>query len=307
MKMINLTHTILMLSAISCGKHTNSSGTSAIVGADTRRPNTEESLQKALGTIILSEKSICTAFVSGPGEITTASHCLSGSLTDFKFKTFDGTKFDIVAVIDNKPNADTIRLKCGVPDSSLQLGIFAPDTITTLAALDSATEKLVTTTVGHAELSQGIIYHTLDSLPGASGGALIQNNKIVGMHLGSVSPSKNVGVALHSLDEVDVSNLDIQAEGCNPFGTRSQRRACNIPTPSGSQNMTVCGYSFKVPVLSYTACQIGAALLPPNCTAVAAATGGGSCAANFAAVSAACVVSVATVASAASCCISGGC
>lgn len=122
----------------------------------------------------------------------------------------------------------------------------------------------------------------------------------------------NLGIAIDQMDSSDISAYHDELE--SEFKVKLPK----MPKVGGTlgdvgealkgrKKLDVCGYQINLPVISYAMCQAGSALLPANCTAAAAASGGTSCAANFGAVAASCPVSVGTVANMAACCIYGSC
>jgi V8-like Glu-specific endopeptidase len=98
-----------------------------------------------------------------------------------------------------------------------------------MISFDVNGNQLLVAADGTSHKVNGVIFHTLDTVAGASGSPIVQNGAVVGIHLGYF--------------------------------------------PRGEKNIA----------------------------------GGGSCAANYAAVTAACTVSVATVGEMAARCIKGGC
>jgi hypothetical protein len=151
---------------------------------------------------------------------------------------------------------------------------------------------------------------------------LNSNDEVFAIQIGQLTTSKlNVATPLPQTQfaeaKLDTLGDTVIVEGCCKIkapkiptkigGTLGQIGEGIKDAASGEKEMKICGYGFNVPIVSYALCQGSSALLPANCTAAAAVTAGGSCAANFAIVATSCAVSVATVAQAGDCCIKGGC
>jgi hypothetical protein len=289
-----------LLSLLASCRTSGLSETSNIVGPDDRKVSFDEALQKTLGTISQNEEIVCTAFISAVGEITTASHCVDDNLASFTFKTFDkGQSSPITGIVVRYANADVLKLKANVTAPVLSTATFDPAVTTKLAALDRQSLKLVETETGTTELDHGRIYHTLDTIPGASGGALLQNEAIVGIHIGSISDRTNVAVSLSSIREADESSLSVQPERCQWNG-----RGC---LPSGTKAVTVCGYNLTVPTAAYIVCSGSLAALPVGCSIGAPITAGTSCGAAGLLATTSCGISAATAAKMVKCCVQGGC
>ena len=305
--------------AITCSSHhskTPGSEEKAIIGTNDFIVEQDSSLRQLVGKLSLTDKS-CTAFVTGTNEITTAAHCLQtkDEVSKLQFTTGSGLTTSITNIIQLEPTMDGLILGTEVTfQSSLAMGSLQGNSLK-IVGFDSGKNELLTNVDCRFEnriAGSGVFAHSCDTIPGMSRSPILQSGKVVGIHLGYVEKiDQNAAyeVALLGDETTNVATIGIFGER----GTHIRNRTSlgNLGGISeildGRKKIVICGFEMQVPVVSYALCQVGAAVLPVNCTAAAAATGGGSCAANFAGVAATCVVSMATIGELAQCCIKGGC
>jgi hypothetical protein len=313
-----------LLLLVAC-KTSQSSSVSGIVGEDERTPVTKEFYERATGILAKDKSAICTAFATNANEIWTASHCVDEQLSLFEFQTKSGDKHSVEQIVSRDDESDIIQLRVK-PELKAYFRLApAPGDghASRVVSLDVSSMKLVESTSGSMFRYQGFWIHSYDTLPGASGSPVMNSNdEVFAIQIGQLTRSKlNVASPLPPA-QFSEANLDslgdsVIVEGCCKIkapkiptkigGTLGQIGEGIKDAASGEKEMKICGYGFNVPIVSYALCQGSSSLLPANCTAAAAVTAGGSCAANFAVVATSCAVSVATVAKAGECCIQGGC
>lgn len=191
-----------LISSFGCSPVAQKGETSSIIGKDDRTPASRSSLAitKAIGQLINSTQDrICTATVFTTDQIITAAHCISSKSDQLKFVKVDGTSLDISAVVSLDRGTDIARIKLAQPQK-----YFIP-----LATESSSNASLVTfdskspsALMGRCSMAAdqslaGILLHDCDTQEGSSGAALIYQNKIVGIHIGSVaSLHRNAAVDL---------------------------------------------------------------------------------------------------------------
>ena len=302
----------IVLSVSCTGKPASqSSKTTAIIGENDLAPEQDPLLRSTIGQLKISD-SICTAFVTGTNQITSAAHCLKDTqtkdLTALSFTSGAGVSAKIVKIetLDRKKDYLALTTDTSFP-KVLELGSLQGNSLK-LVGFDTGKGGLYAPSNCRLEervAKSGVFSHSCDTLPGYSGAPLLQQGKVVGIHLGyqeKIDRNAAYEVAQLKDDSTDVALVGIVDECLFDCHIRNV-----INIPDAKQALNICGYAMQVPVVSYAACQIGVAVLPADCTVGTAATGGGACAANIGVVAAACAVSIDTVGQAAACCIKGGC
>lgn len=200
------------------------SKTQAVMGDNNLREETDPDLLRKIG--VLSNGHVeCTAFLSGTAEITTAAHCLeSQNIGSFLFRPAREMHGFKVQIKNLRSEIDLAVLSVeGQTSSSLTVGEATPGRAQ-LVAYNAALQKVVTDdqcAVLRDGSRPGLLTHTCDSFEGMSGGILLQEGRVVGMHLGSLA-TKSINVALEMTFRGDrtlrLNRREISQEGL--FGKR---------------------------------------------------------------------------------------
>lgn len=213
------------LTSLACSPQSGSpSVAKAIIGEDNREPATNPSLARLIGRISIGETT-CTAFASASNEITTASHCLpideKFDATSAKFSSADGKLYALtelllldalkdIAIFKTAENLPSYFERAPLLGGSLMLVAVDPKTGGLTADRSCQYEKTIE--------SAGAIVHSCDSVPGESGAPLLQDGKVVGVHVGyKESLDRNIAFDLRRIDDdtVDMLSLELRKEGCH--------------------------------------------------------------------------------------------
>ncbi len=261
-----------------CGSD-SSADTTSIIGKDDRNTLTSSMLKKRIGTLNYSGSSVCTVFASGKNEITTAIHCLSDAnlaafsvLVNGKVMKISDAHFFV--------KADVVKLDIDGISDYFQASGFSDSEKSEIGSYALDKKEFVLSSKGSAVSAneEGFIMHTLDTIPGASGSPILQNGKVVGVHIGSVSENnnvKNIAVKFTEIDKVDVASFHL------PIMSESWW--------SGKTDVVLCGTSVgTVSYLTYAMCTAALTTATAACTASA----GVGCAPAFGSAAAICGIPI---------------
>lgn len=192
---------VFWITLFSCSQQEESRYEStAIIGQlDLQTINIQEYSQK-VGSLS-DGKSKCTAFLSGPSEVSTAGHCVENAdFASLRFKLENTNKTYPVKLIRHYRNADFALLEVdGIFESYFSFG-EVKDGNSSIVGFNYEKNELashVNCRISKDANYRGLLVHSCDSLPGMSGAPILQNGKIVGIHLGSL-PLKDANGALDS-------------------------------------------------------------------------------------------------------------
>ena len=191
----------------------------AIIGKDDRKTITDvpTKIAKTVGSLTSVGIHTCTAVVISPYEILTASHCYENLLWGtYEFKSLQG-KFKVHHHPKRINALDLVILPIqhdgylpprfvgdstyggypiGTPifSETLELGDFKPSgSKTEIYSLGYGSEVFH---ASHHEWpikpSTHILIHSLDTIFGGSGSPLLQDGKVVGIHIGNIQGTENV-------------------------------------------------------------------------------------------------------------------
>lgn len=168
---------------------------------------------------LLPVKGTCTAFASGPQEVTTAGHCFH-KLEDHKSFVFINGRGEIHRLLgmtyrSDSAKGDLAKFYAPTVKEHFEQAAFDPSLPVTMASYSSDLGKFTQNSVETAspEGSSGYLFSQLDSVKGASGSPVLQGGKVVAMHVAAVSrakkigPSGNIHVLLSMLDRADKSKV----------------------------------------------------------------------------------------------------
>ena len=208
--------------AIACSSHSAKAPGSeekSIIGSNEFVVEQDSTLRQLVGRLSLADKS-CTAFVTGTSEITTAAHCLQikDEISSLKFTSASGITTSITKIVELEPTKD--RLILGTEESfqnSLAKGLIQGNSLK-LVGYDSVKNDLFTTVGCQFEKrisGSGSFSHSCDTIPGMSGSPILQNGRVVGIHLGymeKIERNAAYEVALAGEKMTDVSVLGVTNE-----------------------------------------------------------------------------------------------
>lgn len=196
--------------SISCGQQDLTSETKAIIGDDQRSTLNNRIYESTVGSISFKGQAFCSAFITGTYQVTTAAHCIleGADLNELKFTTANGNIFDFNSLDEYNTDTDFAQLSLSKPsDEFLNLSDFNRDQSISIVGWDSHSNSFFKSSKqeNNREVIQyrGFLMHSLDTLPSASGSPIIQNGKVVGMHLGYVENRDfNIALILNQRDFV---------------------------------------------------------------------------------------------------------
>lgn len=216
---------LICLSSLGCSlESANRAITKGIIGEDDREPVDTPSFARLIGRISIGETT-CTAFASAINEITTASHCLPADenfdATTAKFSSADGTPYALkeIQLLDARKDIAVFKTTENLPSYFERSPLLGGPLM--LVAVDPQTGALTADRSCEYEKSiesAGAIVHSCDSVPGESGAPLLQDGKVVGVHVGyKESLDRNVAFDLRRIDDdnVDMLSLELREEGCH--------------------------------------------------------------------------------------------
>jgi len=204
-------------------KQDQSSKAKAILGESSRLlPTDNPTLRSTVGYLLTSDGSRCTAFVTGEKEITTAAHCrgknADAGKIDATFTRLDGKNIHLSKVTRLETKKDYLVLESDESFSSkLEVSLLSGQNVS-IVGYDFDKGNLYTQencTVDRRLDSAGVFLHSCDSLSGFSGGPILQNGKVVGLHIGyQEKVDRNVAFDFAKLwdDSVDVAEVGVKDE-----------------------------------------------------------------------------------------------
>jgi V8-like Glu-specific endopeptidase len=204
----------VLLPLYACASGTPSeSQTQAVIGANDLKNETNQELLGKIGELT-DGQTHCSAFLTDTSEIATAAHCVeSKKISTFSFRTMNSPLKYKVKVKNINSNIDIAVLSVeGKFRQKLEFGEVREDKIK-LVGYDTQKKTLVThenCDVSRDFSRPGILSHTCDSFQGMSGGVLLQQGRVVGIHLGSLKNQKT-NVALEAKFTKD-QNLKINRQ-----------------------------------------------------------------------------------------------
>jgi V8-like Glu-specific endopeptidase len=229
-------HALVIASLLGCTiQNSEPTKTSALIGKDDRQavPATDSS-RLAIGQF---GKGLCTGFFSGPNTITAASHCVKNLKSNElgHLETVDGSRYRIQKIISLNLTNDVATLS--TIDSNpkfLASGSINPSAPAELIGWDSFSKdfKLSKTPIlSPQSASQGLFTHELDTEGGNSGSPILQDGKVIGMHLGWVGTKSNPNssTANQSIEKATVvRNIAVNLTECDSANLRAIGSALNL-------------------------------------------------------------------------------
>jgi hypothetical protein len=201
---MNIYYRILVLTFVcslaACGVSESESNQLGIIGIDERVEYIETDLNNHVGQILLSGVPICSAFVSRQFEITTAAHCVVEEfLSDYSFSSIGGVTSKFLDVAYKNENADFLSLETANEFKDwLEVAEYDEFLPTNIVGFNSDSNNFFTSTssAGSNLVDNGLMFHTMDTKTGASGAPILQDGKVIAMHIGS-NTVDNVSILLN--------------------------------------------------------------------------------------------------------------
>jgi len=206
MKKSILSVCILSFFFTGCSNEQGGYSVHSIIGADDRVPTSDYS--NLIGVFQVNGENICTAFISGENEITTAAHCLVQEIADYTFQLPNGKKYPVNSMIYLNGSADIAVLGSPVGLNYIQSDNFYSNRELSLISFSSDFGGLIKSKNGSAVVEGNFLLHTFDSLPESSGSPLLQNGNVVGLHIGTKA-ADFVNVALYLQNENTANIFDL--------------------------------------------------------------------------------------------------
>ena len=264
---------------LSCSRSDSSeSQNKAIFGNDDRQAASDADVKKAVGFLSAAGSIAvsCNGFFNSPNTIMTAGHCFQyddarTSIENLLFITSEATyhvknvsraweKGDVLELRVMETNNSYLKTAALTTGASLEIYSFDPE-----GKLLTNRGNLIT------DNADGTLFHDLDTVASSSGSVIIQNNRAVGLHLGTLYTDDtktvaefNVATSTLSLGETSATNSyatlkagsDRLTKEC-PDGEHNQ---CVLPRPWPGHG---CAQSICVPnaVLSVPTDPRGAEIL----------------------------------------------
>ena len=195
------------------------SETRAILGINTLQ-TVPPPTNRDLHVLLNNGQHNCNATIVGPRQVAAALHCIGDDPQSFAAMTVSAasaqTKIVDIFFLDSTKDF-VIYTTAAVFNFHYDIGIFDLNQPLRLFAYDPQTRDLKTTSCKPVrKLEQNSAFeHNCDSIKGFSGGALIQNGKMVGMHIG-YNPKRQVNYALNISDVQNknhiITDLEVDAE-----------------------------------------------------------------------------------------------
>jgi len=198
---------------MSC-KSTNSGKVKAIIGQNdlVLSKNADERLG-----LLITDARQCNASLISKSEVATALHCASpdpNSFVGFYFLSANGQKANVsdITMLDDKKDFVVYKLDQSFP-KHFEFGALDNKKPLTLLAIDIQKNRQVTTSCSVSYQLQGAaaFAHQCDTIPKFSGAPILQDEKIVGIHVGTnLNETMNFALNTRQLhdDAVDISVLD---------------------------------------------------------------------------------------------------
>jgi hypothetical protein len=205
---------------------TSPSKTTAIIGVNNLAAESNPKLLATVGVLTIGN-GVCTAFATAPSEITTAAHCLIGAgVTDLSLAIFTSAKgvtAKITSIITVDTKTDYLKLGTAtVFPNYLQMASLQPGPVSFAGYNESEKKLFAVESCGITSRNEaaGVFFHACSTLPGMSGGPVLQGGKVVGIHLGyKADLNENVALDASAIGNkvVDLTSLGIKDEcgwGC---------------------------------------------------------------------------------------------
>jgi hypothetical protein len=177
-----------------CKSITPDSQPAAIIGKDDRTALADQRFEGMIGTVLYQTPEYsnikCTASFVDRNTVVTALHCIDPTnLGPYRIVLKGQKPIALTGVKKAFTEADVVYLTVDFQNSAfLPSGSLDPNLSTQIISYEVARSRLVedSGTKIKSVGADGLITHELDTVESASGSPLLQNGKIVGIHLGAL-------------------------------------------------------------------------------------------------------------------------
>lgn len=282
----------------SCGPiATQDSTVSQIIGQDERIAAPPQ-YRNLVGSLSFRDFHVCTAFLSGPNTVSTATHCAPhlDSTHQYSFITQTGKRIPLKSKIFQK-NSRFVSFETKEPTTnfleSAPLDLNSPIELISYSEVEQILR--ISTSNSFEPTPHGVL-HEMDTEPGSSGSPIVQNGRVVGIHEGAVEGRlKNYAIrTVSGRDSLSDDDIPLNPEWKCNSDCNWYQPDCHIWKELNCNTglITVCGRNLSVPLISYSACQLAIGSLPATCTVGSLMTAGTACYANIGIAAAVCSVSI---------------
>jgi hypothetical protein len=235
----------LNMIALSCGpardSESGASETKQIIGTDDRTATTNYS--EFIGIILRDGKPICNGWIGARHQVITSAHCQKGNGETLEFVTSHGARVNLAGYTKPRINSEVIQYVAHIGETFLPIAgthDFKPSAPAKIYSYDLSSNTLVNSAPQGTSEENGLLRYELDTLPGASGSPIIQDGRVVGVHLGyDPACKKNIGVTTFSADASRVPTYQPESSDVGRpdfWGPDSLR----IPTPNIPTRILEC-------------------------------------------------------------------
>jgi len=201
------------ISGAGCAQKVTNAEPRAIIGADDRTIELDPVLNAAVGAFSGRGGPLCTGFAIAKNEFATAAHCFikDGDPTAYRLVTAAGTypvkkvkslheKGDLV--VFEATRDDLTFLKPAEDHEGGTNGKIISYELKGLRLLSSKNGEIARNLRKNGNRHAGVLLHSLDTVGGSSGSPILQNGKVVAIHVGhSPALQRNIAVELtHAAD-----------------------------------------------------------------------------------------------------------
>ncbi len=184
----------LVLGGQACKTIGSDSDPAAIIGEDDRQLLSDAALSDMVGTILYRDGQHdnikCTAFYTSANTIMTALHCVDPNQLDrYKFVIANREPIDLKAVVAEHPSADLISLQVSSSSPNhLNFASFDPQAPLRIISFDVGEGRLVEDQGSKLlkAMGNGLLLHELDTVASASGSPVLQQGRVVAVHIGAL-------------------------------------------------------------------------------------------------------------------------
>ena len=209
---------ILLLSCINQNGSNNSEGKGII--SENGQLKIESTIFDEMVGVVVGGGDFCTGFASGPNEISTAAHCVKNSdcifqQCDFYFKPFKGTSQKILSakIYDERKDYAVFTLDRTFSKyfESAQISFEKKASILSYGIRQGTIDTKDKCSIHQYDGIKGTFSHSCELAEGTSGSPIIQENKVVGIHIDNI-PSQNTNLAISMISLTDQNFRDINLD-----------------------------------------------------------------------------------------------